>query len=515
MLMVLVGLGGGLLENDLYINWWPAYVLLLLGTGLPTGLVGQIFLTFPTGRFQDGFDRSLMYAVYASVLLAGVLGVVFAPAGPACPSCVTAPFGHAPNVGAETLVTTIFDAVGSVALLVFVARIARRWIKGTPVARRVMAPVVWAVVPTFTLTLAKYELMLNPSATTTLVTLQLLSFSLLPIGFLVGLLRMRLDRSAVGAVAIELGGSATPETVEASLRRAFHDPSLTVQYWVPAFNGYRDGTGQIVGLDPRIGRRIETVTNSNGENLAAVTFDDAAGVDPQLVKGSLMVARLALENARLQAEVKAQLVDVRASRKRLLEAGDAERRRIERNLHDGAQQRLVTLSLGIKLAREEALRMNDRGVVAMLDESGDELTEALEELRELARGIHPAVLTEAGLAQALRALGERCRLPVVVSVPSDLEALNETAAATLYFVASEALANATKHSHAATVMITVTRLDRRVCLEVRDNGIGGARLVVNSGLRGLSDRVAAAGGTLRVTSPPDAGTTVLAEVPCD
>jgi len=371
-----------------------------------------------------------------------------------------------------------------------------------------MAPIVWAVIPTFTLTLAEFGILLNPSASayvpsaaaTTLVTLQLLSISLLPIGFLVGLLRTRLDRSAVSAVAIELGRSAAPETVEAALRRAFHDPTLTVQYWIPAFRGYRDGSGQIGSLEPTTGRRIETVTNSNGEKLAAVTFDDSSGIDPQLVKGSLMVATLALENARLQAEVKAQLVDVRASRKRLLEAGDAERRRIERNLHDGAQQRLVTLALGIKLAREEALRLNDRGVAAMLDESGEELTEALEELRELARGIHPAVLTEAGLAQALRSLGERCRLPVVVSVPSDLAELNETAAATLYFVASEALTNATKHSHAARVTITVTRLERRVSLEVRDNGIGGARLVLNSGLRGLSDRVAAAGGTLASTA---------------
>jgi signal transduction histidine kinase len=422
------------------------------------------------------------------------------------------------------LVTTIFDVAWSVALMVIVARIVWRWTKATPSARRVVAPVFWAVIPAFGLTLTELVLRLNSSSASasvpsavavTLVTLQLLSLSLLPIGFLVGLLRIRLDRSAVTVLAIELGRSATPETVEASMRRVLHDATLTVLYWVPAFSGYRDGTGQIVGVEPRMGRRIETVTSSNGEKLAAVSFDDSAGVDPQLVKGSLMVARLALENARLQAEVKAQLVDVRASRKRLLEAGDAERRRIERNLHDGAQQRLVTLALGIKLAREEALRMNDRGVAAMLDESGEELTEALEELRELARGIHPAVLTEAGLAQALRSLGERCRLPVVVSVPSDLSELNETAAATLYFVASEALANATRHSHAARVTITVTRLDRRVCLEVRDNGIGGARLVLNSGLRGLSDRVAAAGGTLRVTSPTDAGTAVLAEVPCD
>jgi signal transduction histidine kinase len=200
---------------------------------------------------------------------------------------------------------------------------------------------------------------------------------------------------------------------------------------------------------------------------------------------------------------------VRASRARIVEAGDAERRRLERDLHDGAQQRLLGIRLALQLARS---RMAEgAGSDDLLAEADDEVMEALAELRSLARGIHPAVLTDEGLAPALAALARRAPVPVELRVCP--ERLPGSVEATVYFVAGEALANVAKHAHAAHVTIDVTRSNGSVAIEIADDGTGRAD-PRGAGLRGLRDRVEALDGRLQVDSAPGRGTRVRAALPC-
>ena len=224
----------------------------------------------------------------------------------------------------------------------------------------------------------------------------------------------------------------------------------------------------------------------------------------------LRARRLTDANARLRAEVETQLEEVRASRARIVEAGNDERRRVERDLHDGAQQRLVSLSLAIRLAQSHADAAGDT-LNESLGRAADEAAAALEELRELAHGIHPLILTEGGLGEAVESLADRAALPVRVDVgPERYPSPVEVAA---YFVVSEALANVAKYARATQAGVRVTRSADHVTVEVNDDGVGGADLQRGSGLRGLADRLAALEGTLSVVSPPGGGTTVSACIP--
>jgi signal transduction histidine kinase len=214
------------------------------------------------------------------------------------------------------------------------------------------------------------------------------------------------------------------------------------------------------------------------------------------------LAAQALANAQAREELA-------ASRARIVAAGDAERRRLERNLHDGAQQRLVSLALMLRLA---ARRHPDD---ADLDRAGEELTHALQELRELARGIHPAVLTERGLEPAVRAVADRTPLPVEIEVDIGSERLPGPVEAAAYYVVSEALTNVAKYANASLVRIRVERAGGMARIQVSDDGAGGAHPDGGSGLRGLADRVEALAGRLTIDSPLGAGTTLRAEIPTD
>jgi signal transduction histidine kinase len=223
-------------------------------------------------------------------------------------------------------------------------------------------------------------------------------------------------------------------------------------------------------------------------------------------------AALALENERLRAAVEAQLDELRSSRQRIVEACLVERRRVERDLHDGAQQRLVTLALAVRIAREQAAVDADPQVCVTLDMIGRELQAALGELRELARGIHPALLVEAGLGPALESLAERSAIPAkVVSAPG--RRFPPAVEATAYFVASEALANVAKYSFASVASINARTAGCVLVVEVADNGVGGANASRGSGITGLADRVAALAGVFEVDSPPGRGTRLTARIP--
>jgi len=215
-----------------------------------------------------------------------------------------------------------------------------------------------------------------------------------------------------------------------------------------------------------------------------------------------------------EASLRATIEQVRASRARIVEAADAERRRVERDLHDGAQQRLVAMSMGLRLAQTLAASNGDDELASLLEETATQLREALHDLRALARGIHPAVLTEEGLAPALESLALRSAVAVrLLGCPSDR--LPQPVEVGLFYIVSEALTNAARHADASLVTVEVARDDARVRAVIRDDGVGGARLDGGGGLLGLQDRAAALGGTLTVDSPPRAGTTIVAEIPCE
>jgi signal transduction histidine kinase len=224
-------------------------------------------------------------------------------------------------------------------------------------------------------------------------------------------------------------------------------------------------------------------------------------------------AALTLENARLQAELRARLAELQASRARLVEATDSERRRIERDLHDGTQQRLVSIAMTLGLA-ESKLAADRPAVEPVLREARETLALALAELRELTQGIRPAILVERGLAAALDDLARRAALPVQIDVHVN-ERLPEQVESAAYFFASEAFANAAKHSHANSVRLAASKHDAMLVLEITDDGIGGAAVGGGSGLRGLADRVEALGGRLTISSPPGRGTTLRVELPCE
>src|SRR6266540_4351995 len=236
-----------------------------------------------------------------------------------------------------------------------------------------------------------------------------------PLAFLAGLVRTRLDRSAVGELAIQLGEPLPPDRLEQVLAQALHDPTLMLAYWLPEREAFVDAAGHAVRLPDGGPDRAVTVLRRDGEPVAALLHDAALNEEPTMVQAVAATARMAIENERLQAEVRAQLEEVRASRARIVEFGDAERRRVERNLHDGAQQRLVNLSLALGIARSRIGATSDKEVAVALDEAAVELRLALAELRELARGIHPVILSEAGLGPALASLAERSPVPVTVA----------------------------------------------------------------------------------------------------
>ena len=325
----------------------------------------------------------------------------------------------------------------------------------------------------------------------------------------VPVLRSRLDRSAVADFVVELERGVPVGELSTAIGRPLGDPSVRLAFRRADSDDFVDPDG----LPVDVPERGDAVTFLDDEHTIALLHDEALADEPELLHAVGAAARMALENERLRAEIRAQLEEVRASRQRIVEAGDAERRRVERNLHDGAQQRLLSLSLALRLTLERMGPDADPALRAELDEAAGEAATAVDELRELGRGIHPAVLTGSGLAAALEALADRSPLPVEVEIASDGR-LPEPVEVTAYFVVSEALANCQRHANATAVRVSAGRSGDRLVVTVADDGVGGADAGSGSGLTGLQDRVAALGGRLTVTSPPGGGTTVTAEIPC-
>ena len=298
--------------------------------------------------------------------------------------------------------------------------------------------------------------------------------------------------------------------VREALAERIGDQTLTIAYWLPERSAFVDERGLPVALPKPGSGRAWTEVAHDGRRVAAIVHDAELDARPELVRAAAAGAVLALDNERLKADLRARIEELRMSRTRIVEAGFEARRRIERDLHDGAQQQLVALSIDLRMLRRRVA--SDPAAAEHVDALLDRLTTALDELRELARGIHPAVLTDRGLPAALDALVARMPLPVDLRVAVE-ERVAPNVEAAAYFVVAEALTNVAKYAQASGASVSVQRVDEWLEVEVVDDGVGGADAADGSGLRGLDDRVAAADGTLEVRSPRGEGTRVVARLP--
>ena len=473
-------------------------------------LIAHIALAYPTGRLRSRFDRAVLIATYASLLGTTLIAVLTFPLPrPGC-DCAWAPHVF-PNASVFDAIYDLNQQLAFVLVPLFLAAVLLRYRRASQAERRALRP-LWISV---TLLAIIYLLgAFAPSPDTTSEPFSYLLWELrgvmslaVPILFVWGLLSERLARSAVGDLVVELDRSMPPEDLEAALARALRDPTLQIAY---AIEGERwvDCDGRPVPV-PDSGAPRVTLVERDAEVLAALTHDPA--IESGLVQAAGVAAGMAIANERLRAEVRAQLEEVRASRRRIVEAGDEARRRVERDLHDGAQQRLVGLSLGLRMLQERCRDVP--GADEEIEALETELRAALQELRELARGLHPQILTEEGLCAAVESLAERSPISVRVTFDRE-ERLPVPVEATAYFVVAEALTNVTKYARASSATVAITRMNGSLLVDVDDDGVGGAEPRYGSGLLGLEDRVAALGGTLAVESPAGGGTHLHAEIPC-
>ena len=466
--------------------------------GLFPAIIGHLLVAFPTGRLQTRAERLVAFSAYFAVTVLQVPSLLF----------------EEPDEPRNLLIVEadqpLSDALDAVQFAVAVVLIAATWVI---IARRERArprdrawrPVLWTGgLAGAGFVLAKgFDAAGSPSDALDLLSQALVAT--VPFGFLAGLLRSRLAQGqAVTELIARVGQAPGEGALRAALADALGDPSVALAYWLPESGRYVDALGHPVTVSGAGWTEVEV----GDRRVAAIAHDPALDDEPQLVRAAGAAAALALENQRLEAELRARIEELRASRSRIVEAGDTERRRLERDLHDGAQSRLVALALKLKLARMKA----EGDVAVLLDESSTELQASLDELRELARGIHPAILTDRGLEPAVRALADRAPVPVSVSV--EAEGLPASVDTAIYFVVSEGLTNVAKYAGATSATVAVRRDGASVTVEIADDGVGGADAAAGSGLRGLSDRVGALDGRVWVESPPGHGTRLRAEIPC-
>ena len=311
------------------------------------------------------------------------------------------------------------------------------------------------------------------------------------------------------AIVVDLNTAGRRTTLVDNLRRQLGDPALEIVYWRPANGHWIDETGHPTIL-ATVPDAAVTAVDRGGEPIAALLHDPVLLEDPERLRAAVLAAAEAIATAWVTAELRSQLLDERASRIRIVEAGDRDRRRVERNLHDGAQQRLVGTALTLRVASRKA--EGDPAMTELLNDAAGDLDVALHELRELSRGLHPAIVTDAGLTGALETLAERPGVPVTLSVdlPGRIPDVVEVGA---YYLVAEALANAKKHAAAQQVTVRVRQENGWLRVTVSDDGRGGAAPTPGSGLEGLADRIGALGGRLIIDSPTGLGTTVTAAIP--
>jgi signal transduction histidine kinase len=440
--------------------WAPAVFL-------NRGALAHLLISYPSGRLSTRLELAAVGAAYGYAAVYPV---------------------------AHNDYATIGFAVG----LVSVA--ARRYLTaGGAVRPARIAPLAGATAFAIVLALGAASRLVGAGAGDPLLLAYDVSVLLIAVGLFADLLWGRWTQAAVTGLVVDLGDTGATGTLRDRLAQTLGDPTLVVAYVLPGEDGYVDEAGRAIELPAPGEARTVTPIGEDGRQMAALIHDVAVLDHPGLISAAASATRLALSNVRLQAEVRARVAEVEASRRRIVEVADEQRHRLERELHEGAEHRLAA-------------------VAELLDGSGDALADvraglddALVELRELARGIRPRTLTDRGLRAAIDELAKRSPVPVEAVVPR--ERFSPAVEATIYFVCSEALANVAKYADASLATIDITAANQHLRVEISDDGAGGAEPEQGSGLRGLSDRVEALGGRFSVQSPAGGGTRILAELP--
>ncbi len=489
----------------------PPLVLSLgtLAAGFTLPLLLHLVLAFPSGRLRSKGVRVLVVAVYLEGALTALGRALFRDPffDPNCwDNCTDNVFlvRSLPGVARGIHEVDLWFTTAAAAALATVC-IWRLAAASVP-ARRTLWPVLAGGIALAAATIAHSVTLYrispeNPSnrAFLSIFVLGCVPLIVIALGLLWAVLGARSQRRSVARIVAELGEAPPPGSLEPALARAMGDPELHIAYWLPASQRYVDGRGRPVEEPVPTSGRAVTPLVRGGQRVALVAHSAAFA---ELEREIGAAVRLALENERLQAEVLAQLHDLRISRTRIVETGDAERRRLERDLHDGAQQRLLALSYDLRVDRAHAEAEGDVETASLFAAAAGEAQAALGELRDLAHGIHPAILTEAGLGPALATLADAAPLAVEVGETTGerYPAAVETAA---YLVVAEAIDDAVRRD-ASYAAVSAPRRDERLVVDVEDDGSERTSTMVH-----LADRIGAVGGSLEVEP-----TTLRAEIPC-
>jgi signal transduction histidine kinase len=483
-------------------------------TDLWAVLVGVLVLCYPSGRLTARFDRAVVLAVTVAfvVRLAGIL-LFSSPSFAEC-GCAANPYAVMPSDAADYWLGLGWRLVGLALMLTVAARLIARWFTSSLPARRVafvmpLAILLWCYGTiqdslSFALGWDSGWLQFIPP----------IAIALIPPAFVGGVLYARGLRSRVADLVIVARDKVDRGLWESSLARTLHDSSLRVFWWDEALQVYQTSDG-IPAADAvtatRPGRSTLAIDSDQGP-IALIEHDVALSQDDRLLDAVSSALLLSVDNDRLRARLERTIQELRQSRLRIVEEGYLARRRLERDLHDGSQQQLVSLAIGLRIATAKAEAHGDEELAGDLQRASEQLADALRELRELARGIHPTVLTDGDLRSAIDELGMRSHLPVEVKVDVG-ERLPEVVEETIYYCVSEALANAAKHSRARNCSVVVTRTDSTVTVVVKDDGQGGARIEPGGGLEGIRDRVETVSGRADVRSVAGLGTIIELTIP--
>ena len=497
------------------IGWlWPiVYGAHLWWAAIPTLLP----LVYPRGRLSSTTDRWLVGIVSGASIVFFLGAVLLAGPNPDLCDCVPNPYQVADAPAVFNAIDIGYRLVGTVITLVIAGRLLVGWVRGSVPARAVaflmpLAQVAWSLsVGALAVTYA-----VDTPADQVLMTVSLIAIASIPVSFVAGVSHTRNMRARV-ADLMRITREGTDRGLWAeSLARTLRDASVRVYWWDEERGRYADAAGEPVEEGPATDRHdrhgLLPVSSPTGMPIALIRHDKVLTDNMRLLDGVSSALRLSVDNGRLRSEIERTLEQVRQSRQRIVEAGVEARRRIERDLHDGAQQHLVSLGMRLRLAANTARDTDEVQLATELEGTITMLNMALRELRELAHGIHPSLLSSGGLALAVPELAGRCPVPVEVDVQAEGR-LPELIESTAYFVLAEALANVAKHSGATRAWVRAHVVDGELALVVRDNGNGGASLEAGTGMLGISDRVEAVGGTLELESPPGAGTTLTMRIP--
>ena len=472
-----------------------------------------VVLSFPSGRLQTALDRVLVVAAFGLVTVVQLASLLFTDTRAICDGCSANLLEVVRDDALANGLLQFQRIAGLLVILTTIGLLAARLARASRPQRRAVIPVLLAGIVALTaLAVSVTADALGAAHRDIYGHVAGYTFAVVPVAVLLAFLQRQLARGAVAGLVVELGEPSAVVGLTEALSRALGDPSLSLGYWFPAESRYVDPDGKPVELPGPGEDRRSTVVERGGQPVAVLIHDPALEHNAELVDSVCAAAGLTLENERLQAELRARLAELQASRARLVEATEAERRRIERDLHDGTQQRLVSIAMSLGLL-EAKLPANPGQARPIVRETREALAAALDELRDLTQGIHPTILAERGLPVALDELCHRAALPAHLQLDLGCRLPDQIESAA-YFVVSEALTNAAKHSHGSEVRVKAACAGGLLTVEVADDGIGGAAAGAGSGLRGLADRVEALGGRLTVSSPPGRGTRLRAEFPC-